>query len=144
MNYISLRFISSAVASFPPFMIVFNPHHIFIQNKYPPHTQPSAWHLAERGQRKKECFSESRKREGETWRCASTAGSACSLMISSIRLLANYWLLPVNAASLKRKAMNLPASSIERQQEKRKGTRLLKERQINICSFTCLPLPHTQ
>lgn len=40
MNYISLRFISSAVASFPPFMIVFNPHHIFIQNKYPPTHNP--------------------------------------------------------------------------------------------------------
>lgn len=34
MNYISLRFIPSAVASSTPFMIVFNPHHIFIQNKY--------------------------------------------------------------------------------------------------------------
>lgn len=35
MNYISLRFIYSTMASSPPFMIVFNPHHIFIQNKYP-------------------------------------------------------------------------------------------------------------
>lgn len=144
MNYISLRFISSAVASFPPFMIVFNPHHIFIQNKYPPTHNPPHDTLRSAGRGRRNVSAKVEREGGETWRCASTAGSACSLMISSIRLLANYWLLPVNAASLKRKAMNLPASSIERQQEKRKGTRLLKERQINICSFTCLPLPHTQ
>lgn len=55
MNYTSLRFISSAVASSTPFMIVFNPHHIFIQNKY---LRVTRW-------RERKYFGEGGKRRGD-------------------------------------------------------------------------------
>lgn len=136
MNYISLRFISTTA---PPFMIVFNPRLIFVQNRppltppHPPHP-PAVWHLTEIMQGR-----------GMFPLHGDVPALLClSLIISLIGLLANYWLLPVNVASEWREAGE-PASQLkgEAAGKKRKGTWLLKERQINICSFTCLPLPHT-